>query len=203
MANNAKIALLCAYTLASARRYAEAEALILSDGELAKTTEAMDLLARVRAEQGDVAEARRLWQEIQSLHPEHLPSRQALRNLGKPPRTVPWKALCLLTAPLFLLAGMAVASALAHAPRPTPPVTLTWPAVPTGEQLAEAMPYKGRVARVCLASAFFSDPARTAQRKVLARLLADTLGLNPADVFLGEAAEGQTADTLRVEFTLK
>ena len=33
-ANNAKTALLCAYTLASARHYPEAEALILSDAEL-------------------------------------------------------------------------------------------------------------------------------------------------------------------------
>ncbi|MGN0887020.1 MAG: hypothetical protein ACI4RT_08515, partial [Candidatus Spyradenecus sp.] len=63
--NQTKVALLCAYTLARAGHYGEAEALILSDGELSKTTEAMDLLARIRAEQGDEGEARRLWQEIQ------------------------------------------------------------------------------------------------------------------------------------------
>ena len=45
MASNAKTALLCAYALASARRYAEAEALILSEPEAAKTAEALDLLA--------------------------------------------------------------------------------------------------------------------------------------------------------------
>lgn len=201
MANNAKIALLCAYTLASARRYAEAEALLLSDGELAKTTEALDLLARVRAEQGDVAEARRLWQEIQSLHPEHAPSRLALRNLGRPPRNVPWRALCCLLAPLVLMVGVALGMSLA--PRPAPPVMMAWPAVPTGQQLGALTPYRGRVARVCLASAFFSDPARTAQRAVLAQLLADALGIATADVFLAEAAVGQPADTLRVELTLR
>lgn len=201
MANNAKIALLCAYTLASARRYAEAEALLLSDGELAKTTEALDLLARVRAEQGDVAEARRLWQEIQSLHPEHVPSRLALRNLGKPPRAVPWRALCCLLAPLALMAGLLVGVAVA--PRPAPPVTMAWPAVPTGRQLEALAPYRGRVARVCLASAFFSDPARTAQRAVLAQLLSDALGVAPGDVFLAGAAVGQPADTLHVELTLR
>lgn len=203
MANNAKIALLCAYTLASARRYAEAEALILSDGELAKTTEAMDLLARVRAEQGDAAEARRLWQEIQSLHPEHAPSRLALRNLGKPPRNVPWRAVCCLLAPLMLAAGMAAGAALTLWKAPPAPVTMVWPAVPTGQQLGQLAAYKGSVARVCLASDFFSDPARTAQRAVLAQLLADALGVAPADVFLAGAAAGQPAGTLRVELTLR
>lgn len=201
MANNAKIALLCAYTLASAHRYAEAEALILSDGELAKTTEAMDLLARVRAEQGDVAEARRLWQEIRSLHPEHLPSRLALRHLGKPPRNLPWRALCCLLAPLTLALGMVLGALMA--PRAAPPVALEWPALPAGTQLEALAPYRGRVARVCLSSAFFSDPARVAQRRVLSQLLADALGLAPSDVFLGEAAMGQPADTLRVELTLR
>ena len=86
MANNARTALLCAYTLATAKHYAEAEALILSDTDVAKTPEALDLLARIRAEQGDVAEARRLWQEIVSLDPDNKSARRALRNLGKPPR---------------------------------------------------------------------------------------------------------------------
>ncbi len=203
MANNAKIALLCAYTLASARRYAEAEALILSDGELAKTTEAMDLLARIRTEQGDIAEARRLWQEIQSLHPEHQPSRLALRNLGRTPCVVPWKALCLLLAPFCLLAGIVIASIVTYTPRPVPPVTMEWPALPTGAQLATLAPYKGNVTRVALSSAFFSDPKRTAQREILTQLLASALNLKPSDIFLGEAPEGFPADALRVELTLQ
>ncbi len=202
MANNAKIALLCAYTLASAQRYAEAEALILSDGELAKTTEAMDLLARIRAEQGDPAEARRLWQEIRALHPEHAPSRVALKNLGKPPRTVPWRALCLLLTPFALLIGMVVGAVIVSG-KAQEPIAMTWPAMPTAAQFAELAPYQGKVARVCLASAFFAEPTRIAQRRVLTQLLSEALGVATSDILLGELPASAPAESLLVELTLR
>ena len=201
-ANNAKTALLCAYTLASARHYPEAEALILSDAELAKTPEAMDLLARIRAEQGDLPEARRLWQEIQALHPEHRPSRQALRHLGKRPHARAGRWLGMAAAALVgLLAGASVAAAVARPPQAEPDLTATWrlPGIPTGQALADIAAHRGRTARVALRSDFFSDPARVAQRAVLVGMVSQAAGISPANVYLSQAPDGAPAGSFTVE----
>lgn len=201
-ANNAKTALLCAYTLASARHYPEAEALILSDAELAKTPEAMDLLARIRTEQGDLAEARRLWQEIQSLHPEHKPSRLALRALGKPPRAKAGRWLGVAAAALIgLAAGALLAAAAARPPRAEPDLLATWrlPGIPTGQALADIAAHRGRAARVALRSDFFSEPARVAQRAVLVGMVSQAAGVSPANVYLSQAPDGAPAGSFTVE----
>ncbi len=203
MANNAKIALLCAYTLASAKQYTEAEALILSDGELAKTTEAMDLLARVRAEQGDVAEARRLWQEIQALHPEHRPSRLALRNLGRSARLrSPIAALAILVLPLVLALGVVIGAVL---PRPAAETRaeLCWDVeLPTAAHLETLEPYRGKVTSVCLSAPFFSDPSRVAHRALLAELIADRLDLAQSAIFIGEGGALVSPGTFTVTLLL-
>lgn len=184
--NQTKVALLCAYTLARAGHYGEAEALILSDGELSKTTEAMDLLARIRAEQGDEGEARRLWQEIQLIHPEHAPSRKALKALGKTAFVMPWKALCLLLAPLFLAAGMVVGFLLAERKGDW---QVTWEGIPRTEELKALEAYRGRTERVLISTRFFSVPERLGHRALLSTYIAEAVGVVPEAVFIGDAPE--------------
>ena len=208
MGNNTKTALLCAYTLASAKRYGEAEALLLSDAELAKTTEALDLLARVYAEQGDVAEARRIWQNIQMHHPEHRPSALALKNLDRPPRAPLGERAVWCAAALAFALGCCVAwgiFALRSEPPPPPARTaeVSWPGIPTGRDLKALAAYRGQVTRLCLSADFFADPARAAQRRVLTDALAATLGLAPSAVFLAEAAPGTPEGAIRLELTLR
>ena len=184
--NQTKVALLCAYTLARAGHYGEAEALILSDGELSKTTEAMDLLARIRAEQGDEGEARRLWQEIQLIHPEHAPSRKALKALGKTAFVMPWKALCLLLTPLFLAAGMVVGYLLAERKGDW---QVTWEGIPRTEELKALEAYRGRTERVLISTRFFSVPERLGHRALLSAYIAEAVGVPPEAVFIGDAPE--------------
>ena len=184
--NQTKVALLCAYTLARAGHYGEAEALILSDGELSKTTEAMDLLARIRAEQGDEGEARRLWQEIQLIHPEHAPSRKALKALGKTAFVMPWKALCLLLVPLFLAAGMVVGYLLAARKGDW---QVTWEGIPRTEELKALEAYRGRTERVLISTRFFSVPERLGHRALLSTYIAEAVGVAPEAVFIGDAPE--------------
>lgn len=184
--NQTKVALLCAYTLARAGHYGEAEALILSDGELSKTTEAMDLLARIRAEQGDEGEARRLWQEIQLIHPEHAPSRKALKALGKTAFVMPWKALCLLLAPLFLAAGMVVGFLLAERKGDW---QVTWEGIPRTEELKALEAYRGRTERVLISTRFFSVPERLGHRALLSTYIAEAVGVAPEAIFIGDAPE--------------
>lgn len=184
--NQTKVALLCAYTLARAGHYGEAEALILSDGELSKTTEAMDLLARIRAEQGDEGEARRLWQEIQLIHPEHAPSRKALKALGKTAFVMPWKALCLLLVPLFLAAGMVVGFLLAERKGDW---QVTWEGIPRTEELKALEAYRGRTERVLISTRFFSVPERLGHRALLSAYIADAVGVPPEAVFIGDVPE--------------
>ncbi len=194
MASNTKVALLCAYTLASAKRYSEAEELLLSDGELAKTIEAMDLLARIRSEQGDTAEARRLWQEIQTLHPEHVPSRKALRNLGKCPRVFPWRLFLSVGIPLILLIGACLGFWVSNARQQAQ--TVVWPGIPTGEMLQTLHDYQGRVGRVLVSSHFFSQTDHLKQRAVLTRLIGEALDLPASQLFIGEGCPEQSQETI-------
>lgn len=196
MANSSKTALLCAYTLAKAGRFADAEELILSEPEVSRTAEAMDLLARIRAEQGNLPEARRLWQDIRIARPDYLPAKAALADLGKPPlrhrRFLTWGGGILATAALVavgLLAGLRMAGS---APAGT---KLLWPGIPTAAMLGELEAYRGQVRRVTLSSAFFADPSKVAQRSLLTGMIADRLELPPSAVFIG-TAEG---DPIRVE----
>ena len=179
--DNAKTALLCAYTLACAKQYAKAEGLILSDTELAKTPEAMDLLARIRVEQGDLAEARRLWQEIQSLHPEHRPSQLALRNLDKPPRV-----------------GFLLGAFFMHR-EPDRIATFDWSTLPNRQALQQLEQYRGKAVRITLGSEYLSDPKRSAHRAVLTDMVSQALGVKPECVFLAQAPEGLPAGAIRVE----
>ena len=200
--NEAKTALLCAYTLARAHRYADAEDCLFSSTEVSKTVEATDLLARIRMEQGDVAEARRLWQSIQSIRPEHEPSRIALRNIGRPSHGVSTRTKVFCAALLALLIGGA--AGFFCSPKAAPKVAeIAWPGIPNTAAIEALAPYRGNVAQVTLSSAFFADPKRVANRQILTQLLSDALALAPADIYLGEAAEGQDGESITVRLALK
>lgn len=189
MASKAKTALLCAYTLARAGQYAEAEALILSHDELSKTPEAIDLLARIRMEEGDLAEARRLWQGIQSIYPEHKPSRVALKVIDKRNITIPWKTL---SACAMLFAFLLGAGVTFFCCKPAPKATSTqivWHQLPSMALLEELAIHKGTVKRVCISSRFFVDPKRVVSRAVLTEYVAKALEIPEESVFLGSAPE--------------
>ncbi len=208
MANDSKVALLCAYTLASAERYGEAEALILSDPELAKTPEAMDLLARVRTEQGDCAEARRLWQEIQSIYPEHKPSAAALKALMKHPKRFSCRAMwyvSLLGALLFgLVLGGTCCSCMGSARAQVATEVVTWDRLPGEAQLTKLDEhYRGKVARVLVSSAFFNRADRVSNRALFVEFLASALALPVDAIYMGPPQPGQVAESIRVELELK
>lgn len=195
MANDAKIALLAAYTLARAQRYGEAEGLILSEPEVAKTPEGMDLLARIRMEKNDIPEARRLWQEILTLHPEFTAARKALKSLGKSPIQIPWKMIAVLFPPMALAMGLVIGAILRE---PTPPASFYWDRIPTSTELEQLRPYCNRTLRVRVASRFFSDPKRLGQRTVLTELFANALGVAQHEIFIGQAPEDFGPEAMHV-----
>ncbi len=206
MASDSKIALLCAYTLASAEHYGEAEALILSDTELAKTPEAMDLLARIRTEQGDFAEARRLWQEIQTIHPEHKPSAVALKALLKHPRRFSCRALWVGALILGLLLGVLLGGFCGSCGEPAekePLAVLLWDDIPTAEKMNALVGYKGQVKRILISSSFFNHPKRVANRELLTQYLASLLEVPTDAIYLGAPLPGQAPDAIRVELESK
>jgi tetratricopeptide (TPR) repeat protein len=201
MANKAKTALLCAYTLAHAKQYAEAEALILSHEDLAKTPEALDLLARIRMEEGDEPEARRLWQSILTIYPENKAARAALGAIGKKPLRINWIAVLVALLPAaFLGGGFLGASFLARTATPPPQVvTVEWDNIPTQAKISELAPYKGATTRVCIASHFFSAPDKLFSRELLADAVGKALELPATAIFIGEASESMSDTAIRVE----
>lgn len=195
MANDAKIALLAAYTLARAQRYGEAEGLILSEPEVAKTPEGMDLLARIRLEKNDIPEARRLWQEILTIHPEFTAARTALKALGKPPIRIPWPMIAILFPPLTLAMGLVIGALLRE---PKPPTVFFWEHIPTSVELEQLRPCYGKTKQVRIASRFFSDPKRLGQRAVLTELFANALGIKQHDIFIAQAPEDFAPEAMQV-----
>lgn len=195
MANDAKIALLAAYTLARAQRYGEAEGLILSEPEVAKTPEGMDLLARIRLEKNDLPEARRLWQEILTVHPEFDAARKALKALGKTPIRIPWAMIAILFPPLTLAMGLVIGALLRE---PKPPTVFRWERIPTSAELDQLRPYNTSTRTVRVASRFFSDPKRLGQRAVLTELFANALGVEQHQIFIGQAPDSFAPEEIQV-----
>lgn len=195
MANDAKIALLAAYTLARAQRYGEAEGLILSEPEVAKTPEGMDLLARIRLEKNDIAEARRLWQEILTVYPEFTAARKALKSLNRSPIQIPWKMIAVLFPPMTLAIGLVIGAILRE---PKPPTIFYWEHIPTSVELDQLRPCRGKTRTVRVASRFFSDPKRLGQRAVLTELFANALGVDQHLIFIGQAPETFAPEAMQV-----
>lgn len=198
MASNAKTALLCAYTLARAKQYSEAETLILSHEELSKTPEALDLLARIRMEEGDIAEARRLWQNIATVYPENKAACSALKVIGKRPLRMKWNIVWAVLLPIVLLAGILIGTTLTKAP-PARLATITWDTLPTQAKIQELATYKGAVSRVCLSSYFFAAPDRVFSRTLLTEAVSEVLELPTSAIFIGEAPAELSDEAIQVE----
>ena len=198
MANRAKVALLCAYTLARARQYSEAEALILSHEELSRTPEAIDLLARIRMEEGDIPEARRLWQGIQTNYPEHEPSRVALKMIGKPQMKVRWALVWASLLPFVLGIGVLLGLFLQTNAVPQR-VVVDWDRLPSQATLDTLSVYRGKATRVNVASRFFVDPEKVVSRALLTELMAQVLDLPESAIFLGDAPAELSDEMIRVE----
>lgn len=74
--------ILRSYALSTTGLYEEAEALLKSDADALKSVPGLDLLARLRVEQGDDISARRLWKQVLEMDPNNIRALAALRMLG-------------------------------------------------------------------------------------------------------------------------
>lgn len=207
MVNKAKTALLCAYTLARAKQFSEAEALILSHDELSKTPEAIDLLARIRMEEGDIAEARRLWQGVQSIYPEHQPSRLALKAMGRRQVKIKWTQVLAYLMPVVLILGFGIGvlfakSATAPAPAEPQMARVQWDRIPTQAKLDALKMYQGKVRRVLVTSEFFARPETQFARNVVTQAMAQNLAISESAVYYGAATEEQGPDEIHLELEL-
>ena len=99
--------ILRSYALSSTGLYYEAECLLTSDPAALKSAAGLDLLARLRVEQGDDVSARRLWQQVLDLEPGHEGALAAIRMLDTPWRIKAWGRL------VFRLSGMIVVTCFA------------------------------------------------------------------------------------------
>lgn len=190
MANNqSSTLLLCAYTLAKAKRYAEAEAMILSNAEVAKTPPAIDLLARLRVEQGDLIEARRLWEDLASTNPDYLPARNALKNFDIKPS---WftKKRCFIGAMILLFLGGLFLGRYFYKAEPLPqaplPQTYTWATFPRFNDLQSLQIHKGKIKRISISSHLFADPSALARRQNLLDILTHLLDVQSHQIYFAQ-----------------
>lgn len=80
----AEVAILRAYAFATQGKYAEAEQLLVSAPEALNTPSGTDLFARIKFEQGDVATARRIWEELLVVDATNESARNALAVIDAP-----------------------------------------------------------------------------------------------------------------------
>jgi tetratricopeptide (TPR) repeat protein len=78
-----KIRLARATELAQSRRFIEAEAVLLPNGELTNNPSELDLLARIAAQQEQFAKARRLWEAALQKSPENEEYSECLERVCK------------------------------------------------------------------------------------------------------------------------
>ncbi|MDO5461943.1 MAG: hypothetical protein Q4F99_00425 [bacterium] len=198
MANNyqSSTLLLCAYTLAKAKRYAEAEAMILSNAEISKTAPAIDLLARLRIEQGDIIEARRLWEELTATHPDYLPARNALKHF-ETKSTCFTKKRCVVIA-MFLLLGLGIfiGHMLNSQPKIPTPQVYTWATLPRYVDLQYLNSHKGNVKRLSITSNLFADPTALARRQNLIDTLTYLLKIEPHQIYFAQNTPEASADVV-------
>ena len=79
-----EVAILRAYAFASQGKYAEAEQMLTSAPEALNTPSGADLLARIKFEQGDVATARRIWEELLVVDATNESAKNALAAIDAP-----------------------------------------------------------------------------------------------------------------------
>jgi hypothetical protein len=80
----AEVAILRAYAFATQGKYAEAEQLLVSAPETLNTPSGTDLFARIKFEQGDVATARRIWEELLVIDATNESAKNALAAIDAP-----------------------------------------------------------------------------------------------------------------------
>lgn len=83
----AKIRLARATELAQSRRFLEAEAVLMLNGELPSNPQELDLLARIAAQQQQFPKARRLWEAAVQKSPASVEYAQCLERVRKMERT--------------------------------------------------------------------------------------------------------------------
>lgn len=194
--------LLCAYTLAKAKRYAEAEAMVLSNLEIAKTPPAMDLLARLRIEQGDNIEARRLWEELTATYPDYLPAQQALKYFDTKPSKIT-KKHCLIVAMLLLFGLGIFVGRLFNAPALPTPHTYQWSTLPRYVDLQSLQQHKGNVQRLSIKSHLFADPTALARRQNLIDSICHLLAIAPHQIYFAQNTPDASADAVIITIESK
>ncbi len=99
--------ILRSYVLSSKGLFNEAERLLTSDTSVLKSVAGLDLLARLRVEQGDVVSARQLWKQVLEIEPGHEGALTAIRLLDTPWRIKAWGRL------VFRLSGLLIVTCFA------------------------------------------------------------------------------------------
>ncbi len=79
-----EVVILRAYAFASQGKYADAEQLLASVPEALNTPSGADLFARIKFEQGDVATARRIWEELLVVDATNESAKNALAAIDAP-----------------------------------------------------------------------------------------------------------------------
>jgi len=100
--------ILRSYALSTTGLYEEAEALLKSDADALKSVSGLDLLARLRVEQGDDISARRLWQQVLEMDPSNIRALAALRMLGTPWRIHSFVSLVSRLTGLLIISSFAL-----------------------------------------------------------------------------------------------
>jgi hypothetical protein len=100
--------ILRSYALSTTGLYEEAEALLKSNTGALKSVPGLDLLARLRVEQGDDISARRLWQQVLELDPNNMRALDAIRILGTPWRIRSSFSLVSRLTGLLIISGFAL-----------------------------------------------------------------------------------------------
>jgi hypothetical protein len=118
------IAFLSASTLAAAGRLEEAQSTLCPGGQLPASPPALDLLARIALQSGNVEQARRLWHAASQASPAYEPATKALNSLGSPWFAVAAAKRLVVLLMLSLMACLAVVGVLAlfrQLPQPVQP----------------------------------------------------------------------------------
>ncbi len=200
--NQAKNALLCAYTLAKAGRYSEAEAKVLSEPEISKQPAAIDFLARIRIEQGDVIEARRLWEELTISHPTYLPARLALKHLNKRKPLFTRKRIAIILGLFLLSAAFMLGFSLAPmtAKEVTPQThSYQWETLPMLSDLQTLTVHRGNVRRVYVSSYLFADPKALASRQNLIEALCFLLTIDAHQIYFAQGQVEMSLEDVLIE----
>lgn len=201
--NQSSTVLLRAYTLAKAKRYGEAEALILSDNEISKTAPAIDLLARLRIEQNDRIEAHRLWEELLATHPNYLPARQALKYFDHKP-SVFTKRRCIIGGMILLfIIGIVIGMKISfnRVPQEKTPIVYAWETFPRYTDLQVLQSHRGTIKRIFVSSHLFAEAKAAARRQNLLEILTHSLDLKPECIYF--AQHESNASPERVTLTIE